>query len=60
MIVNSTTQATSDKALSYTPEDGELDADIPIFDDNELLDVGDRRGFLLPGDLVELTYVRGQ
>jgi hypothetical protein len=29
----------------------------PIFDRGELVDVGSKRTFLLPGDLVELLYV---
>lgn len=29
----------------------------PIFDRGEMVDVGSKRTFLLPGDLVELLYV---
>jgi len=44
-----------DKFVS--PDEGTISSDLPIFDRDELLDVGDRRGFLLPGDLVEIAYV---
>jgi hypothetical protein len=36
-------------------EDGNVHA--PIFDRGEMVDVGSKRTFLLPGDLVELLYV---
>ena len=37
----------------------ESDHDVPLvtYDSNSLLDVGNRRGFLLAGDLVELRYL---
>jgi hypothetical protein len=33
----------------------DADYDIPALDSDSLIDVGDRRLFLLPGDLVELS-----
>jgi hypothetical protein len=36
-------------------DDGSMHA--PIFDRGEMVDVGSKRTFLLPGDLVELLYV---
>lgn len=36
--------------------EAEKDEPLAQYDRDELLDVGNRRGFLLPGDLVELRY----
>lgn len=40
--------------MELDEEETENDAPLILYD--ELIDVGNRRGFLLPGDLVELRY----
>ena len=40
--------------MELDEDDAENDAPLILYDD--LIDVGNRRGFLLPGDLVELRY----
>jgi hypothetical protein len=58
-VLNNTTrpQPGSFQIEGEEDEDDDFNLAAPIFDRDELVDVGNRRTFLLPGDLVELLYV---
>jgi hypothetical protein len=55
-VVNSSFRGNAEFILEPDAVDtGDTDRLGPVFDKNELVDVGSSRTFLLPGDLVELT-----
>ena len=56
-VVNSSFRGNAEFILEPDATDtGDIDRLGPVFDKDELVDVGSSRTFLLPGDLVELTY----
>ena len=54
-VLNNLTR-TNDGDFRIEPDEEEAENDAPSMVYDELVDVGDRRLFLLPGDLVELRY----
>ncbi|KAG0651140.1 cyt-4 [Hyphodiscus hymeniophilus] len=59
VVLNNLTHTDNgDHRIELDEDETENDAPLILYDD--LVDVGDRRGFLLPGDLVELRAVVGQ
>ena len=58
-VLNNTTRPQPGSFQIEGEEDDYDDSNMaaPLFDRGELVDVGNRRTFLLPGDMVELLYV---